>query len=125
MTDLQCPKCSGSMRRVSTVDGSAWRCDSCAGLWIDVAGHESLKAIARAVDIGDAEAGAKADAHDRIACPVCNAALLRMVDPQQAHIRFESCMNCHGRFYDAGEFIDYAEHDFKDFLRDLRVTRRD
>lgn len=124
MTDLQCPKCSGSMRRVSTVDGSAWRCDGCAGLWIDVAGHESLKAIARSLDIGDAEAGATADAHDRIACPVCNAALLRMVDPQQAHIRFESCPICYGRYYDAGEFTDLSRNTLADVFRHLFATER-
>ena len=124
MTDLRCPKCGGSMRYVSTADGSAWRCEGCAGLWIDAAGHDYLKAVAKTIDTGDATAGADADAHDRITCPVCNCTLLRMVDPHQAHIRFESCPICYGRYYDAGEFTDLSRNTLADVFRHLFASER-
>jgi uncharacterized protein len=48
-----------------------------------------------------------------------------MVDPQQPHIWFESCKNCYGRFYDAGEFRDFAEHTLVEFFEDLNAPARD
>ncbi|WP_211369490.1 hypothetical protein [Pseudoxanthomonas kalamensis] len=48
-----------------------------------------------------------------------------MVDPQQPHIWFESCKYCYGRFYDAGEFRDYAEHDLADWIKSWKAPERD
>ena len=43
-------------------------------------------------------------------------------DPQQTHIWFESCSDCEGSFFDAGEFRDLAEHTMSDFFK--RIVRR-
>jgi Zn-finger nucleic acid-binding protein len=43
--------------------------------------------------------------------------MLEMTDSGQRHIHFESCPQCHGRFYDAGEYADYATVSLSDFLK--------
>ena len=84
-----------------------------------------LKAQAEAVDTGDATVGEIYNHIDRIKCPSCaDSQLVRMVDPQQPHIWFESCSFCFGRFYDAGEFRDFAEHTLLEFLQDLDAPER-
>ena len=105
-------------------DGLDQLCRGCGGLWFGMRGEELLKDRAGQIDTGNPAEGRRTDAIGRIVCPVCGHhwALVRMVDPQQPHIRFESCLHCHGRFYDAGEFADYAEHDFRDFLLLLTET---
>ena len=122
---MQCPKCEGAMEKVATHEGVADRCLQCRGIWFDMLEHEDMKASARVVDIGDAELGRHYNEVDRIACPVCIATpMLRMVDPQQPHIWFESCPVCYGRFYDAGEFRDFSERTLGDLLRRFRLRER-
>jgi len=123
---LQCPKCRQPMERLSQPEADVHRCTNCRGLWFGMRGDELLKERAEAIDIGDAATGARYNAVDHITCPVCRAQwqLVRMVDPQQPHIWFESCMNCYGRFYDAGEFRDFAEYGWQDFIKDLDAPER-
>jgi len=123
---LQCPKCGQPMERLSQPEADVHRCTNCRGLWFGMRGDELLKERAEAIDIGDAATGARYNAVDHITCPVCRAQwqLVRMVDPQQPHIWFESCMNCYGRFYDAGEFRDFAEYGWQDFIKDLDAPER-
>jgi len=124
---MQCPKCRHPMQRVVEPEADAHRCTHCGGLWFDMRTHELLKCHAGEIDTGDEAMGHEFNRIDRIACPVCAGQrdLIRMVDPQQPHIWFESCQNCFGRFYDAGEFRDFADHDWRDLLKDLRAVARD
>lgn len=124
---MKCPKCGGSMQLVVEPEADAHRCTQCRGLWFDMRTHELLKRHAGEIDTGDEAKGREFNRIDRIKCPVCIGGLemIRMVDPQQPHIWFESCQNCFGRFYDAGEFRDFAEHDWRDLLKDLRAVARD
>ena len=122
---MQCPKCQSPMEAVTQLDTTVQRCTGCAGLWFQAADHETLKAAADQIDTGDAAVGAEHNKIDRFNCPVCqHIPMIRMVDAAQPHIRFESCTGCHGRFYDAGEFRDFAEHDFSEFLRILVAPAR-
>jgi hypothetical protein len=70
--------------------------------------------------------GSLQNAIDRINCPVCPSGqpLIRMVDPKQPHIWFESCTVCYGRFYDAGEFKDFAEFTVAEWFKGLKSTAR-
>ncbi len=88
--------------------------------------HFHIKAIAKEVDIGDPAVGARNNTIDRIYCPVCppNNKLLRMVDPGQPHIWYESCPGCYGRYYDAGELLDLAEYTLEDFFKRFKVKAR-
>ena len=87
-------------------------------MWFTAMEHEELKEHASIVDVGDAARGARYNAIDHISCPVCpSSPMIRMVDPVQPHIWFEACPTCHGRFYDAGEFRDFAEFTLADLLK--------
>ncbi len=117
---MQCPKCNSDFEQLQTPLGDVERCTECKGLWIDAYEVEAMKPLADVIDSGDEEIGKAFNAIDRIDCPVCpNNQLLRLVDPKQPHIWFESCSTCKGRFYDAGEFKDLATLDLSDFSRDL------
>ena len=124
---MQCPKCQGAMETATHLVWHAHRCTQCRGLWFDMGEYEHLKAYAKEVDTGDPRLGEACNQVDRIDCPACagKRPLLRMVDPQQPHIWFESCQNCYGRYYDAGEFKDFAEHDLRDLIRDWNAKPRD
>ncbi|MFT4585568.1 MAG: hypothetical protein ACI915_005592 [Gammaproteobacteria bacterium] len=102
------------------------RCTGCQGLWIGQSKHEYLKSLggSEVIDIGDATVGWKFNKIDRIFCPACNTAMIRMVVPDQHHIWFESCSICEGVFFDAGEFRDYKEKTVLDFFRDLMTEER-
>ena len=122
---MECPKCKSSMRRF-TVDGiEVDQCTACEGLWFDILEDEKLRSHAGEVDKGDARTGAQHNKTDRINCPVCpNTPLIRMVDPHQPHIWFESCSSCHGRFFDAGEFRDLGQRTLGDVLKGLFAKER-
>lgn len=118
---MQCPKCQHLMKTVTEQEITVHRCIDCQGMWFAASDHESLRETAREIDIGDAQFGARLNAISQIHCPACThkGPLIGMVDTAQPHIRFESCTVCHGRFYDAGEFRDFAEHGLDEFLRNL------
>lgn len=122
---MQCPKCGSAMERVDIQAFAVKRCTQCAGLWFEPVEHERLKELADRIDTGDVSVGARYNRLDRITCPKCeNWPLIRMVDPHQPHIWFESCKNCYGRFYDAGEFRDFAERTLAEFFADLDAPAR-
>lgn len=122
---MHCPKCNSTMEKVVTPAGDVDRCVSCKGLWLDVLVHEDIKKIAAEVDIGDVATGAKHNTTDQINCPSCpSSKLIRMVDPIQPHIWFESCPTCYGRFFDAGELTDLSERTLGDFIKSFSVVER-
>ena len=122
---MQCPKCEAAMQAIETEKGTVDRCSQCQGLWFDLLEDEDHKPLAEAIDTGPAELGATYHAIDRIHCPVCpDSPLIRMVDPVQPHIWFESCTTCYGRFFDAGEFRDLAEVTLQDFMKRFSVQAR-
>lgn len=123
---MQCPKCDSVMNPVAYQSSTVHRCTNCSGLWFEPLDHERLKDLAEQIDTGNEAVGEQYNRVDRINCPKCiHWPLLRMVDPQQPHIWFESCKNCYGRFYDAGEFRDFAEHTLAEFFEDLNAPARD
>ncbi len=123
---LICPKCESAMEKVEYQSVVVDRCRDCGGLWFDNLEHEKLKLLegSESIDSGDPEVGRKYDKVDRIRCPVCHTAMVRMVDPKQRHIHFENCTACSGVFFDAGEFADFKKEDWLDSLRDLVAGRR-
>ena len=122
---MKCPKCEGNMEQVKTAYADIDRCTVCQGLWLDMLEYKDVKAIADDVDIGAPELGKKFNEIEDIYCPVCaNSKMLKLVDPRQPHIRFESCATCYGRFYDAGEFKDLAHETFSDFIKMLMTGER-
>jgi Zn-finger nucleic acid-binding protein len=114
------------LMKAVTHDGiTVQRCIDCHGLWFDVADHEALREEAVEIDIGDPAFAAHHVALRRIDCPSCaNSPMIAMVDAAQPHILFESCTVCFGRYYDAGEFRDFAEYGLDEFLRNLFAAAR-
>lgn len=115
---MQCPKCSSDFEHISTPLGVIERCTHCHGLWFDLLEHQELKDFAGALDTGDKKTGTQYSAIKDVNCPVCpGIKMIEMTDAKQKHIVFESCPHCHGRFYDAGEYLDYATISVGDFLK--------
>ncbi len=122
---MQCPKCKAKLEKISTAAGDVERCAGCQGLWLDVMVHSDIRKIAKDVDTGDAAVGAQLNTTDQINCPSCpSSKLIRMVDPIQPHIWFESCPTCYGRFFDAGELTDLSERTLSDFIKKFSVEER-
>jgi len=123
---MQCPKCSNEMTELPNLPAKALRCSHCNGMWFEMLAHEQLVPFVEQIDTGSPEQGREYNRIDRIHCPACvgEQDLIRMVDAKQPHIWFESCQSCFGRFYDAGEFTDYTEHSFAEWLEDLDAPAR-
>ena len=120
---MQCPKCPSPMNAVTHDGITVQRCSGCQGLWFNAADHEALRGAADTIDTGTAAGTGQAAA--KLPCPTCaNSTLIDMVDAAQPHIHFESCPVCHGRFFDAGEFRDFAEHGLGEFLRNFFAPAR-
>ena len=124
---VNCPKCKAVMERVVHGGIEIDRCTACKGIWFDALEEETLAAMAGSemIDVGDPEVGAKLDDVDHIDCPVCRTEMIRMVDPRQSHIWYESCKVCYGVFFDAGEFSDIKVRTFLDRLRSVFTRERE
>lgn len=123
---MKCPKCNGNFSKVTFSDIEIERCDDCNGLWFDMLEKEDLVAIkgSESIDIGNEQVGLKYSQMQDISCPVCDQAMIPMVDKDQYHIKYESCATCFGAFFDAGEFRD-LKHDSvaERFVRLLKTIR--
>jgi Zn-finger nucleic acid-binding protein len=117
-TPMHCPKCRAAMHALEGFEEAVvHRCEGCRGMWFEIMAHEQLRADAARIDLGEPASPAEGEYFDPTApapatllCPACDHyPLVHMVDPHQPHIRFESCKFCYGRFYDAGEFKDFAD----------------
>jgi len=124
--DMKCPKCNSDMEKVTFEQIEVDRCTKCKGLWFDMLEHEHLKAMqhSESIDVGKVDIGKEYDKIDKIDCPVCQTMMMRMVDKNQPHIRYEACTSCYGVFFDAGEFRDYKEETVLDFFRDIFAKKR-
>ncbi len=123
---MRCPKCRADMEQVEFEGTEVDRCTICKGIWFDAGEMEVMrdKGAAIAIDIGDASTGKQSNAIDRYQCPRCSGSMVRVVDPQQRHIWYETCGSCSGSFLDAGEFLDLSEVSIADFFKDLATPER-
>jgi Zn-finger nucleic acid-binding protein len=102
------------------------RCKICNGIWFDAGEIDILrnKHAAAAIDTGDAATGKQNNAVDEYQCPRCSGAMVRVVDPQQPHIWYETCSSCNGSYLDAGELLDLSTVTIADFFKDLVTPER-
>jgi Zn-finger nucleic acid-binding protein len=121
MSQLQCPKCQGSLEAVVYSEVEVDRCTNCKGIWFDLMEAQTLKKIqgSESIDTGDAATGRKFDKIGNINCPKCHTQMTKMVDLKQPHIRYEKCPSCYGIWFDAGEFKDYKEENLSDIFKDI------
>ena len=102
------------------------RCSSCNGIWFDAGELDVFRdeQAAAAVDTGDVAVGKQSNAIDQYPCPRCGGEMLKVVDPQQTHIWYESCSDCSGSFLDAGELVDLSKVTVGDFFKGLMTPKR-
>ena len=114
------------MEQLEFEDTEVDRCTICKGIWFDAGEIEVMRdnRAAVAIDIGDASTGKQKNAMDHYQCPRCSGSMVRVVDPQQRHIWYETCSSCSGSFLDAGELLDLSKVTIADFFRDLAAPER-
>ena len=123
---MRCPKCRADMEQIEFDGTEIDRCKTCGGIWFDAGEIEVLrdKQAAAAIDTGDASVGKQSNAIDDYPCPRCSGAMVRVVDPQQTHIWYETCSACSGSFLDAGELLDLSTLTVADFFKGLVTPER-
>ncbi len=123
---MKCPKCESDMEKMTFAGVEVDRCLNCRGLWLDALEADKLRQIkgSESIDSGDPKVGKQYNKVDDVRCPHCNVEMLRMVDPGQSHLWFESCPQCYGVFFDAGEFRDYRDQTLLDWFRGLFTRQR-
>ena len=119
---MNCPRCSSAMETVQIEEVQIDRCTKCGGLWFDEFELADLKAKkgSEKADTGHADKETQYS-QVRLNCPKCGTPMLRMVDAQQPHIWYETCEECSGSFFDAGEFRDLKHHNLVGLIKDVIV----
>jgi Zn-finger nucleic acid-binding protein len=118
---MQCPKCLGNMETLNFNDVEVDRCTACYGLFFDHLEKETLKEMAgsEVLDIGDEFLGATYNEILDAPCPRCRTRMNHVLHTEPFEIKFESCPNCKGTYFDAGEFKDYLEDEIYDQFQDV------
>jgi PAT family beta-lactamase induction signal transducer AmpG len=124
---IRCPKCRADMEQVVHEGVEIDRCTRCSGIWFDAGEVELLrnKEAAAVIDTGKASEGKQYNLIDQYRCPRCGGEMEKHTDPQQTHIWYESCKDCQGSFFDAGEFRDLSQLTITDFFKRLATPKRD
>ena len=123
---MRCPKCRADMVQIDYEGTQIDRCTTCRGIWFDVGEIEILrdKQAAAVIDTGDAKIGKQSNVIDSYQCPRCSGPMLKVVDPRQTHIWYETCNSCHGSYLDAGELRDLSTMAISDFFKSLAAPER-
>jgi len=116
---MRCPKCRSDMLQIDVQGTEVDRCSACNGLWFDEGEIELLrnKEAAATIDTGSASQGREYNLVDDYRCPRCGGEMCRAADEQQRHIWYETCAECNGSFFDAGEFLDLSQLTVSDFFK--------
>ena len=124
---MRCPKCRSDMAQIDVQGTEIDRCRDCGGLWFDAGEMELLsnKEAAAIIDTGSAKQGREYNKIDQYRCPRCGGEMCRTADERQQHIWFETCAECSGSFFDAGEFRDLSELTISDFFKRWIIPKRD
>lgn len=104
------------------------RCSRCKGIWFDQQEQSQIKCArgSHKADTGHQAIGEHYNAIRNIQCPRCDVPM----DEDELRrgrilIQIESCPKCHGSYFDAGEFRDFAEPTILEFAKDLVARIRE
>jgi PAT family beta-lactamase induction signal transducer AmpG len=124
---MRCPKCRSDMDQIEIEDTVIDRCNSCKGIWFDEGEIEALSNSKAAVeiDIGDTGIGKQHNLNDQYDCPRCGGQMEKKSDLQQTHIWYETCSDCNGSFFDAGEFLDLSKFTLSDIFKRVITPKRE
>ncbi|MEL4893869.1 zf-TFIIB domain-containing protein [Crocosphaera sp. Alani8] len=113
MKPLICPKCGGNLEPVMYEIIEVDRCCQCNGIWFDSSEAENLKNLrgSEKIDIGQLDNENQKEVLDsHIPCPRCNTPMVKMFDFDKHPIWYETCPNCQGIWFDAGEFKKFKDN---------------
>lgn len=109
---VDCPKCHTRMRQHTVAGITIDKCPGCKGLWLDAMEKEHLMKYpetAKTIDHEPTFEGPDYNADRNIKCPRDHSHMLATTDPDQRHIKYETCTVCGGVYLDAGELADLSE----------------
>jgi uncharacterized protein len=117
---IDCPRCQVTMEKVLFDEFQVDRCPQCLGIWFDMLEQDQLKKLpgAETIDVG-AETATPNEEGRLLNCPKCRVRMYITRDPQQGHIVYEKCNVCYGVYFDAGEFTDFKNITFMEYLKNL------
>ena len=123
---MRCPKCRADMEQIDYEGTEIDRCTICKGIWFDAGEIDIMKdkQAAAAIDTGDTKVGKEGNKLDHYQCPRCSGSMVKVVDPNQTHIWYETCSSCKGSYLDAGELLDLSKVTISDFFKGLAVPER-
>jgi PAT family beta-lactamase induction signal transducer AmpG len=124
---IRCPKCRADMEQIEIEGVIIDRCSRCHGIWFDEGEVEALrnKQTASVIDTGDTQVGKQHNLIDDYRCPRCGGKMEKKVDSRQRHIWYETCSDCNGSFFDAGEFLDLSQITISDVFKRLVTPARE
>jgi PAT family beta-lactamase induction signal transducer AmpG len=123
---MLCPKCRADMVQIEYEGTEVDRCNACHGIWFDAGEMDVLlnPEAAAVIDDGSAKVGKTYNLIEDYCCPRCGGTMDRRFDEQQRHVWYETCTECDGSFFDAGEFRDLSQHTISDYFKRLVTPRR-
>lgn len=123
---MECPKCLSPMKVIHHGGIEIDRCTACFGMFFDKLEAGQLKTVrgSKRIDIGDDMVGARFNEILDTSCPKCQVKMDTVARENPFPIRFESCPQCYGAYFDAGEFRDYLDDDTFEQLLDMVTERR-
>jgi Zn-finger nucleic acid-binding protein len=105
---INCPLDGAPMTNVKAGNFTIDRCDSCGGLWFDMA--ELQRLIAHGMRGEDFDTlvrkRGRISALKQLKCPRDDTMLKDVPDPTQPHIIYHQCSTCGGLFLQAGDLCD-------------------
>jgi len=118
---MECPKCLSKMEVIDFQGVEIDRCTDCFGMFFDHLEKEDLKTLkgAESIDIGDDFVGARFNEILDVACPKCKIKMNHVFQEEPFLVKFESCPQCHGAYFDVGEFRDYMEEEIFEEFQDI------
>jgi Zn-finger nucleic acid-binding protein len=113
MKILMCPKCRGELEAIIYEGIEVDRCCQCTGIWFDSSEADNLKNIkgSENIDIGKINEETQKESLDtQIPCPHCDVSMMKMLDIDKHPIWYETCPQCQGIWFDAGEFKKFKDN---------------
>ncbi len=98
------------------------RCSRCKGIWFDKQEQRRVQHVRGSykADIGHQAIGEHYNKLRDINCPRCDVPMgVEELKRGRLPITIETCPDCHGSYFDAGEFRDFAEPTILEFAADL------
>ncbi|WP_267384457.1 zf-TFIIB domain-containing protein [Cyanobacterium sp. uoEpiScrs1] len=108
-----CPKCGGNLEKIIYEETEVDRCCQCLGIWLDSLEAEQLKNIkgSEIIDSGNfQEENPSESLQKKVNCPRCQISMIKILDFDEYPLWYETCLKCHGLWFDAGEFQQFKQN---------------